>query len=440
MTSAFEMVEMVRDGQTTAVELVTSALAHIDETDGALKAWVWLDREGALARAKELDQMRSNGRTIGQLHGVPIGLKDIIDTGDMPTECGSQAFAGRQPNADAVLVSRLRAAGAIILGKTATTPFAFMDPAETRNPHNHEYSPGGSSAGSAAAVAAGHVPLAVGTQTNGSVIRPASFCGTFGFKPTAGIISRSGVLRTSQTLDQVGVFARDLVDVALICDVVADFDPNDPASFCRPRPRLMDGVSSIPPVEPNFVWFDMPYADQLSNDASEGLMEVVNALGARVEKIDATASFSGLVEAQNIIQYYEIARNLADIRDNHREKLSPQISKLLDHGTTVSDEAYAQALELRSGAINYFSSFFNDFDAIIAPAAPGEAPLFSEGITGNPIFSTVWTLCGLPCLTMPLLVSENNLPIGVQIIGAQEEDDRVMRTAAWLLQELNSEK
>jgi Asp-tRNA(Asn)/Glu-tRNA(Gln) amidotransferase A subunit family amidase len=184
----------------------------------------------------------------------------------------------------------------------------------------------------------------------------------------------------------------------------------------------------------------MPYSDQLSNDAREGLLEVVNALGARVEKIDATASFSGLVEAQNIIQYYEIARNLADVRANHREKLSPQISKLLDHGSTVSDEAYTQALELRSGAINYFSSFFNDFDAIITPAAAGEAPLYSEGITGNPIFSTVWTLCGLPCLTLPLLVSENNLPIGVQIVGAQEEDDRLMRTAAWLLQELNSGK
>jgi Asp-tRNA(Asn)/Glu-tRNA(Gln) amidotransferase A subunit family amidase len=440
MTSAFEMVEMIRDGRATAVELVKSALSHIDETDANLKAWVYLDREGSLARAKELDQMRSNGRTIGQLHGVPVGLKDIIDTRDMPTECGSQAFAGRQPNADALLVSRLRAAGAIILGKTATTPFAFMDPAETRNPHNHEYSPGGSSAGSAAAVAAGHVPLAVGTQTNGSVIRPASFCGTFGFKPTAGVISRSGVLRTSQTLDQVGVFARDLVDVALICDVIADFDPNDPASFCRPRPRLMDGVVAEPPVEPNFVWFDMPYANLLSNDAREGLAEVVNALGAKVEKIDATESFSGLVEAQNIIQYYEIARNLTDIRANQREKLSPQISKLLDHGATISDEAYAQALELRLGAVSYFSSFFNDFDAIIAPAAPGEAPLFSEGITGNPIFSTIWTLCGLPCLTLPLLVSENNLPIGVQIVGAQEEDDRVMRTAAWLLRELKNER
>lgn len=437
MTSALQMVQMIRDGETTSVALVTAALDRIAETDAALKAWVWVDRDGALAQAAAMDQLRQSGRAMGALHGVPIGLKDIIDTADMPTECGSAALAGRKPEHDAILVSRLRAAGAVILGKTATTPFAFMDPATTRNPHNLEYSPGGSSAGSAAAVAAGHIPVAIGTQTNGSVIRPASFCGVYGFKPSAGMVPRTGVLRTSETLDQVGVFARYYEDVALVGDVISEFDPADPSSFCRPRPNLLKGVSSEPPIEPNFVWFEMPYFDKLSDDSREGMMAVIDALGGQVEKLDAEGSFSGLVEAQNIIQYYEIARNLAEIREQHNEKLSPQVAKLLAHGATISDEAYQEAVGLRHGAISYFQSFFNDFDAIITPAAPGEAPLFSDGVTGNPIFSTVWTLCGLPCLTVPVLMSKNEMPIGVQLVGGAEEDDRLLRTGSWLLAELN---
>jgi Asp-tRNA(Asn)/Glu-tRNA(Gln) amidotransferase A subunit family amidase len=315
-----------------------------------------------------------------------------------------------------------------------------MDPAATRNPHNLEYSPGGSSAGSAAAVAAGHIPIAIGTQTNGSVIRPASFCGVYGFKPSAGMIPRTGVLRTSETLDQVGVFARYYEDVALVGDVISEFDPVDPGSFCRPRPRLLNGVRSETPVAPNFVWVEMPYFDKLSDDSREGMMAVLEALGGQVERLDAGGSFTGLVESQNIIHYYEIARNLAKIRENHNDTLSPQVSKLFAHGATISDQAYQEAIELRNGAISYFGSFFNDFDAIITPSAPGEAPLFSEGSTGNPIFSTIWTLCGLPCLNMPVLMSENDMPIGVQLVGGPEEDDRLLRTGNWMLTTLNAAK
>jgi len=438
MTSALQMVQMIRDGETTSVALVTDALERIAETDDALKAWVWLDRDGALEQARAMDQLRQSGRALGALHGVPIGLKDIIDTADMPTECGSVALAGCQPERDAVLVSRLKAAGAVILGKTATTPFAFMDPAATRNPHNLEYSPGGSSAGSAAAVAAGHIPVAIGTQTNGSVIRPASFCGIYGFKPSAGMIPRTGVLRTSETLDQVGVFARYFEDVALVGDVISEFDPVDPSSFCRPRPGLLNGVCSEPPVAPNFVWFEMPYFDKLSDDSREGMMDVLDALGGQVERLDAGEPFTGLVDSHNTIHYYEIARNLVKIRENHNDTLSPQVSKLLAHGATISDQAYQEAIELRNGAISYFGSFFNDFDAIITPSAPGEAPLFSAGNTGNPIFSTVWTLCGLPCLNMPVLMSENDMPIGVQLVGGREEDDRLLRMGSWMLATLNT--
>ena len=438
MTSALQMVQMIRDGETTSVALVTAAFDRIAKNDDALKAWIWLDRDGALAQARAMDQLRQSGRALGALHGVPIGLKDIIDTADMPTESGSVALAGRQPEFDAVLVSRLREAGAVILGKTATTPFAFMDPAATRNPHNLEYSPGGSSAGSAAAVAAGHIPVAIGTQTNGSVIRPASFCGVYGFKPSAGMIPRSGVLRTSETLDQVGVFARYYEDVALVGDVISEFDPADPGSFCRPRPKLLNGVYSEPPVRPNLVWFEMPYFDILSDDSRDGMMAVLDTLGGQVQRLDAGSSFTGLVESQNIIHYHEIARNLAEICENHNDTLSPQVAKLLAHGATISDEAYQEAIELRNEAVSYFTSLFNEFDAIITPSASGEAPLFSAGSTGNPIFSTVWTLCGLPCLNIPVLMSENEMPIGVQLVGGPEEDDRLLRTGSWMLATLTA--
>ena len=438
MTSAQQMVQLIREGETTSVALVAAALDRIAETDGALRAWAWLDNDGALEQARAMDQLRQSGRALGALHGVPIGLKDIINTADMPTECGSVVLAGRQPETDAVLVSRLKAAGAVILGKTATTPFAFMDPAATRNPLNLEYSPGGSSAGSAAAVAAGHIPVAIGTQTNGSVIRPASFCGVYGFKPSEGMVSRTGVLRTSETLDQLGVFARYYEDVALVGEVISEFDPVDPNSFCRPRPSLLDGVSSKPLVQPNLVWLEMPYFDKLSDDSREGLMAVLDTLGGQVERLDAGGSFTGLVESHNIIHYYEIARNLAEIHENHSDTLSPQVAKLIAYGAAISDDVYQGAIDSRNGAVSYFAGIFNDFDAIITPSAPGEAPLFSAGSTGNPIFSTVWTLCGLPCLNMPVLMSENDMPIGVQLVGGREEDDRLLRTGSWMLATLNA--
>ncbi|MDC1382328.1 amidase [Candidatus Puniceispirillum sp.] len=436
MTSALQMANMVREGETTSIALVTAAFDRIAKTDDYLKAWVWLDRDRALATARDLDQLRHSGRVLGPMHGVPFGLKDIIDTADMPTECGSSALAGRQPTVDAVLVSQLKEAGAVILGKTATTPFAFMDPVKTRNPNNFNYSPGGSSSGSAAAVAAGHVPVAIGTQTNGSVIRPASFCGVYGFKPSLGMIPRTGVLRTSETLDQVGVFTRHFEDLAMVSDVISEFDPLDPSSFDNSRPRMLESMSSDETFVPKFVWFEMPYFDQLSTDCREGMMAVINALGGYVEQLDVDEIVLGLVEVQNIIHHYEIARNLAEIKENHNDTLSPKMAKTLIRGFNIGTDVYHKALELRTEAISYFQKVLNDCDAIITPSASGEAPLFAENSTGNPIFSTVWTLCGLPCLTIPALVSENKMPIGLQLVGKLKNDAELLRTGLWLLNKL----
>ena len=435
--SAFDAARKIKEGSLASVDLVKACLARIDETDGQLKAWVHLDREHALAQAEEMDTIRRAGRPVGTLHGVPIGLKDIIDTQDFPTERGTPIFSGRRPASDAALVERLREAGAVILGKTVTTEFAFMHPAETRNPHNPDHSPGGSSSGSAAAVAAFQVPLAIGTQTNGSVIRPASFCGTYGFKPTRGVISRRGVLRTSKSLDQVGVFGRTLEDVALLTDVIGGYDPADNLSYPRPRPKMLYGSRAEVPVEPELIWFDLPFNDRLAEDARAGLDEVVNALGARVERSPVSENMIGLVEIQNVIQEYELWQHLEKEFTTHWDMLSETLRSAIERGRKISDAQYGEATEIMASAVGFFEGFFKDYDAIIAPSAAGEAPLFEEG-TGDPVFCTIWTLCGLPAVNLPLLIGENDLPVGVQLIGSAEEDDRLLRTASWLLKELQS--
>ncbi len=428
---ATDMVSAIRDGHTTSRKIVESCLQRI-EADAALAAWAYVDAYGALARADECDRLRQHGRPLGRLHGVPIGLKDIIDVAGMPCECGAAAMAGRVPEADARLVEALRAEGAVIIGKTVTTELAFMQPAATRNPVNPAYTPGGSSSGSAAAVAAGHVPLAVGSQTNGSVIRPASFCGTFAIKPTAGIISRSGVLATSGTLDQMGVFGQSLADIGLLCDVLGGYDQRDPASYARPRPAMQAGAGAEVPIEPSFLWFDMPYFDRLTPAARDGMEELLGALGDRVERIDAADSFAGFIAAQKIIHGHEYADLLGWILDEHPQGLSQGSQDAIALGRTYGQAAYDEAQEMRRQAMSFFATLFTEFDAVISPAALGEAPLFETG-TGDPICQTIFTLAGLPAVTLPLLVGDNDLPIGVQLVGGAEEDDRLLRTAGWML-------
>ena len=428
---ATDMVLAIRDGHTTSRKIVESSLRRI-EADCALAAWTHVDAEGALARADECDRLRQSGRPLGRLHGVPVGLKDIIDVAGMPCECGAAAMKGRVPETDARLVESLRAEGAVIIGKTVTTELAFMQPAATRNPVNPAHTPGGSSSGSAAAVAAGHVPLAVGSQTNGSMIRPASFCGTFGFKPTAGIIPRTGVLATSGTLDQMGVFANSLEDLGLLADVLGSYDQRDPASFARPRPAMRAGAGAEVPVEPNFLWFDMPYFDRLTPAARGGMEELLGALGERVERIDAAESFAGFIAAHNIIQFHEYADLLGWILDEKPDGLSRHSQDAIARGRSFGEAAYEEAQEMRRQAMAFFATLFTEFDAVISPAAPGEAPLFEAG-TGDAICQTIFTLAGVPAVTLPLLVGDKGLPIGVQLAGGAEEDDRLLRTATWML-------
>ena len=436
LLSAVEAAALIRKGQLNSEQLVSQCLDRIEATDETIKAWVWIDREHALEQARETDRIRRAGLATGSLHGVPVGLKDIIDTADMPTQRGTDIFKDRMAHGDARLVERLREAGAVIIGKTKTTELAYLHPTDTTNPHDPSRSPAGSSSGSAAAVAARQVPLAVGTQTGGSVIRPASFCGAFGLKPTRGMISRSGVFRTSAALDQIGAFGNTLEDVALLADSLGCYDQNDPASFARPRPAMLAAAQAEAPIEPDFCWFDMPHHNRLDNDAREGLERVLDALGERVKRVPVAPQLAALTAVHRTIYDYEIARNVGLIQADYADQLSPEIIEAIERGRAIPEADYHEALEVKSLAEAFFASHFSKFDAIVAPSATGEAIPLSDGSTGDAVFCLPWTLAGLPCLSLPILTGENGLPIGVQLVGAAEKDDRLLRAARWMQSEL----
>ena len=356
--SAISAAELIRSGSLKSEDLVNDCIDRIQDTDDRLKAWVWFDPDDAIRQAKELDRLRWHGRPTGALHGVPVGIKDIIDTKGIPTERGTAAYAGRIPRRDAFVIDRLRDAGAVILGKTVTTELAFMHPAETVNPHNESRTPGGSSSGSAAGVAASQMPLAIGSQTNGSVVRPASFCGVFGFKPSRGAVSRAGMLRTCQSLDQLGVFARALEDVAVLSDAIAGRDSNDPGTYMRPRPRFLEGCRSEPPIEPSLAWIDAPYHSRLTEDARQGLDDVVALLGRHVERIPAPSGFADLPAVHRTVQDYELGRNLRRLAAERGEVLSQEIRAVIEGGQQITAKRYREALQAKAAAERYFAKFF----------------------------------------------------------------------------------
>jgi Asp-tRNA(Asn)/Glu-tRNA(Gln) amidotransferase A subunit family amidase len=426
-----EAAEHVRDGRISAAELVRDCLARIDTVDGDVQAWAFLDGDHALRQAEAADLHRMQGKPLGPLHGVPVGIKDIFDTGDMPTEFGSSIWKGRTPRADAAAVRRLRADGAIILGKTVTTEYAYFHPGKTRNPHNPAHTPGGSSSGSAAAVAAFMVPGAIGSQTNGSVIRPASFCGVVGFKPTHGLITRSGALLLSRALDHVGVFARSVEDAALLTESLAGFDEEDPDT--RPVARLPLAATAIsePPLPPRIAFVKSPVWDQADASTREAFEELATALGEQVSEVELSSEFARAVELHRIVMEVEMAHNLRRDYEKHGAQMSDKLRQLIERGLAHKATDYMAAVA-GAGPLNAaIDEVFNEYDAILTPAAPGEAP--ADGTTGNPIFNTIWTYLGTPAVTLPLLQGEAGLPVGAQLVGRRGSDARLLRTANWVV-------
>lgn len=419
-------------GEFSVRDYTQALMGRIQETEPQVQAWTTLDAGYVRSQAENLDERRAAGAPDGPLFGLAVGIKDIIDTRDLPTELGSPLFSGRQPRADATLVRSLRAAGAVIMGKTVTTEMATYSPGKTRNPHNPGHTPGGSSSGSAAAVAAGQVPLAVGTQTNGSVIRPASFCGVVGYKPTFGLIPRTGVLTQSPPLDQVGVFARSVADAALLAEVLAGYDEHDPATVPRAHLPLLRTALQEPPVPPTLGWVKTPFWDRLAPDAQEAFQELVQLLGDRVKSFDLPPSAADAIEWQRTVMEADIAGSYDKEYREGRDQLSASLKAQIERGQRVTAVDYRKAVA-RIALLNAgFEDVFDHFSAFITPATLGTAPAGLDA-TGDPVMCTLWTFTGMPAISLPLLRGANGLPIGVQLVGPRGDDARLLRTARWLM-------
>ena len=413
--SAREAARQIAAGQLTAEALVAACLERIAAREPVVGAWQYLDPEAALAAARRCDA----GAPSGPLHGVPIAVKDLIDTADMPTGYGSGIYHGYRPGADAACVALARAAGAIVLGKTVTTEFACFTPGKTANPHNPAHTPGGSSSGSAAAVAAGMAPLAFGSQTAGSVIRPASYCGIVGYKPSHSVIPRAGVKMLCDSLDTIGTMARTVEDAAFFAGVIAG------------RPSLQN--LPVPTSPPRFGLYRTPMWAEAEPSTAAALDRTRAALeraGASVVEIAVPPEHEPLTAAQESIMGFELVRSLAYERTQHSAELSPRLAQLFDQGMTVGADEYDVAIARTAAAWAKLGEFFGQCNAMLVPAAPGEAPP-GLGYTGNPVFNRMWTLLGMPCVTLPVVWGENGLPTGVQLVGPIGRDPELLACAVF---------
>lgn len=431
--SATQAASKIRDGEISSEELIKACLERIDEVDGDIEAWTHLDPDYALEQARILDTQRAKAGPVGPLHGIPVGIKDIFDTADLPTENGTVLDSGRQPVVDCKVVSLLKEAGAVIMGKTVTTEMAVFGPGKTKNPHNTGHTPGGSSSGSAAAVASHMVPLAIGTQTNGSVIRPASFCGIVGFKPTHGLIPRTGVLSLSPPLDTIGTFARSIEDIALLTEALVAYDPGDRDTRARACPALQETLTTEPPMRPMVGFAKTPVWDQADPETRAAFEELVELLGDDCRDLPLSEPFNHLVKMHRDIMNADLAKNLAPYYERGKDKMTTTICGMIEDGQKVSAVNYNTAVDGQDLLNSGLNACFDHYDIIITPATTGEAPAGLDA-TGNPIFNTLATYCGVPSITLPLMEGPNGLPLGVQVIGPRGDDARLLRNANWLIQ------
>jgi len=418
--SAAEAVARLSSGTLTAETLTRDCLDRIEER-ASVKAWIHLDLEQALAQARAADRA---GRP-GLLAGLPIGVKDVIDTFDMPTEHGSPIYRGNRPFADAACVALTRMAGGTILGKTVTTEFANRFPGATVNPHNPAHTPGGSSSGSAAGVADFQVPLGFGTQTGGSTIRPAAFCGVVGYKPSFGEFSRVGIKLQCQNLDTLGLICRGLDDIALMRAVLIDM-PHRKVDRSAGAPRI--GLCRTP------LW---DAADGATHALVERTAATLSAAGARVSDIAFAAPFEDIARHHRCVFNYEAAHNYAYEHLEHRAQVSAVLlDTVLDPGRDLSVADYIEALEVAEAFRAHLDDIFRDVDVLLTPSAAGEAPE-GYGSTGDPAFNSIWTLAWTPCVTLPAGNGPGGLPLGVQLVGQRFADERLLDAAAWVQSRLN---
>ena len=413
--SAVEAAARIKSGALTAEALMRSCLDRVATRDDAVRAWAHLDPVQAIAGAAAADAAGNPG----PLAGIPVGVKDIIDTADMPTRHGSTIHGLNRPNADAAIVATTRAQGGVVMGKTVTTEFAWRNPGPTGNPHNPAHTPGGSSSGSAAGVADYQFPLAFGTQTAGSVIRPAAYCGAVGFKPSVGTHARDGVKELSNYLDTVGCFARSVEDVAFFDSALRGSAP--------PPLDILDGA-------PPRLGVMVPFRIEARSDALEAhetAWRRAEAAGAQVVDIPSSTGFEALADLQTVVMTGDSGRALAWEYERHPERLTRFYRDNIALGRAMADENLAAAKARADQAREKQAGLFESVDAILTLPAPGEAPL-GLAFTGDPLFNRVWTILGWPCVTVPCGTGPNGLPLGVQIVGPASSDAWTLAVAAWL--------
>ena len=418
-----ELVSKIKDAQLTSVQICENYIERIKKFEKDVKAWAHFDKKLLLEKAAEADDHRRSGKPIGPLHGIPVALKDIIGTVDMPTECGTVIRKGKSFSQNAEIVDLLLSAGAIVMGKTATSELAFLGPSKTTNPHDYSRTPGGSSSGSAASVASFMAPLSIGSQTGGSVIRPASYCGVVGYKPSYGLISRNGVLKTSEKLDHIGIFGKSVEDIALLAKVLIKKDNYDSATIHYSTENLLDETKKGPLFDPKFIFYKTDHWNIVDKKSKEAFEYFIKSFKKNIEVFDTPSYFKDIHKFHQIIHETDLANNFALYYKKYKKKLSKYMQDAIVRGNKYSAKDYAEAIDFIKRSYESYQEVFEDYHGVLSPSSPGVAPKGLKS-TGTAEFNKVWSYFGTPCISLPLLQGEGNMPLGVQSVGAKYDDHR----------------
>lgn len=427
-----DMTALVRQRDVSPVEIVEACFERIEALEPKLKAWVTLDRDGAMALARQCEQRLQQGEDIGTLGGLPVGLKDIFYTAGLRTTAGSRVYANFVPDYDATSVARLKAAGAIMVGKAVTTEFATSDPSPTRNPWHMAHTPGGSSSGSAVAVAARMIPAALGSQTGGSTLRPAAYNGIVGLKATYGRISRYGVIPVSWCLDHVGILVRCVADAAIVLQMIAGYDPNDPSTLREPPGDYLTAAQYVdgPPRIGVLRGYFAEHANAEVRDHMTAVEQQLAGAGALIQEVALPPNFDTVLAAHRLVMKVEMAAFHADMFIPQREQYSPNIRASIESGLVVPGVAYLKAQRLRRLFQNEVAQLFQAVDVLLTPATPAPAPR-DLTTTGDASFQAPWTYSGNPAIALPSGLSRDGMPLGVQLIAPAMQEASLLQSARW---------
>ena len=429
-----ELALKIKDTQVSSVEVCEAYIERIKKFEKDVKAWAHFDKKVLLEKAAEADDHRKSGKPLGLLHGVPIAVKDIIGTVDMPTECGTVIRKGKSYSQNAEIIDLLHASGAIVMGKTATSELAYLGPPNTTNPHDKSRTPGGSSSGSAACIASFMAPASIGSQTGGSVIRPASYCGVVGYKPSYGLISRNGVLRSSSSLDQIGMFGRKVEDVAMLAKVLMKKDKYDPATIHYSTENILSETKKGPLFEPKFIFYKTDHWKIIDKKSRESFEYFIKSFKKNIEVFDTPSYFRDIHKYHKIIHETDLANNFSVYYKKFKKKLSKYMLDAISNGNKYSAKEYAEAIDFMKRSYESYEEVFEDYHGVLTPSSPGVAPKGLKS-TGTAEFNKVWSYLGTPTISLPLLEGENNLPLGIQLIGNKYDDHRFLGVAKWLEKE-----